>query len=107
MHSERMEDVVLALNVSIEACQKWKQIFRRISKSIKMNDPTPWQFDEFRIFSTIDAFIQRCSNLHEVCNAQRQFAPSERLPEFGGLHGRHIQSSFKTIFVKSLSLRNA
>ncbi len=34
-----------------------------------------WTFDDANIFAQIDAFVQRCRDLLEVCESQIQFSP--------------------------------
>ena len=56
-----------------------------------------WDFEESSLHARLDAFAQRCKDLLEVCEAQRQFAPTTPLPVFGGSAGPMIAESFKGI----------
>jgi hypothetical protein len=58
-----------------------------------------WDFDTSSIFAHIDAFVQRCKDMLEVCWAQMQFAPEGELPVFGGTRGPEITKSLKDIQV--------
>ena len=53
----------------------------------------PWKLQETSIFAQIDAFVQRCRDLEEVCEAKAQFStPKEKdLPVFGGVRGPEIK----------------
>jgi hypothetical protein len=59
----------------------------------------PWAFEETAIFAQVDAFVERCRNLMEVCEGQVQFARKSvrgnggqkaPLPSFGGSRGPEI-----------------
>ena len=63
-----------------------------------------WSFDVTGIFAQVDAFVQRCKDLQEVCEGQVQFArrngpgtAKTPLPPFGGSRGLDIQRSLQTI----------
>lgn len=45
----------------------------------------------------MDAFLQRCSDLLEVCQAQLQFSPSAKLPVFGGTRGSEVEKNIGDI----------
>jgi dynein heavy chain len=48
--------------------------FEKISKAISMRkDECPWNFENSRVFAQLDAFIQRCRDLNEVCRWRIQF----------------------------------
>jgi dynein heavy chain len=55
-----------------------------------------WDFDQSSIFAQVDAFMQRCRDLLEVCEGQQQFArkiannEKAPVPIFGGLKGPEI-----------------
>ena len=76
---------------------KWKALYKTTAKAISARTPKPWDFDVGSIFAHIDAFLQRCNDLLEVCQAQRQFAPQAPLPVFGGTKGPEIRKSIVDI----------
>lgn len=39
----------------------------------------PWAFDASAIYAHVEAFVQRCQDLQEICAAQRQFACGQQL----------------------------
>jgi dynein heavy chain len=48
--------------------------FEKISKAISMRaGESPWNFEKSRVFAQLDAFIQRCRDLNEVCRWRVQF----------------------------------
>lgn len=38
----------------------------------------PWNFETSNIFAQVDAFVQRCRDLLEVCEGQVQFSRKNR-----------------------------
>jgi dynein heavy chain len=60
------------------------------------------------IFAQIDAFVQRCTELIEICEGQLQFArkgADSHIPQFGGSRGpeiEHILEEIKESFGKHL-----
>ena len=120
-----VEESMVALTQSIKCGVAWKKIYRRTAKAVNVAAGTTtttttaaaaaaaaaasanaagqrtggkWNFDEASIFAQIDAFVQRCRDLLEVCEGQIQFArkssstkgKSGPLPEFGGTKGSEI-----------------
>jgi dynein heavy chain len=67
--------------------------------------PQPWDFETSRIFAHVDAFMQRCRDLLEVCDAQAQFASKVELPCFGGTRGPEISKSLVDIQVRGSGFR--
>lgn len=91
-----------SLNDSIQCGVEWKSIYMSTKEAIRKrhsNEPRRhWNFDAANIFAQIDAFVQRCRDLLEVCEGQLQFArqsinlrkgldPKAALPVFAGSHG--------------------
>jgi dynein heavy chain len=79
------KDVLISITYLDECthtCESWKSLYREMTASY-------WNYDENSIFAQLDAFIQRCRDLLEVCEAQIQFARKttggEKLPvpQFG------------------------
>lgn len=97
-----------ALNESIDCGNAWRRAFDEtadaIEAAIEASDaklmPRAWDFDRANIFAQIEAFMQRCRDLLEVCEGQLQFArkslPEGKqapLPAFGGSRGPEIAKS--------------
>ncbi len=89
-----------ALKQCVEAGHRWKELYAVTSKAISLHCPRPWDFDIGSIFAHIDAFLQRCADLLEVCQAQLQFAPTQPMPVFGGTKGPEIHKSIVDIQVR-------
>jgi len=68
------------LRMSIACGKAWHQAYDRTVQAISRDPSTPskhkWNFDPSThgIFAQMDAFVQRCHNLIEVCEGQMQFA---------------------------------
>jgi dynein heavy chain len=96
-----VEASVGTLKDSIAAGEAWKDAYVRtraaVGKRHAKNPVMRWDFETASIFAHIDAFVQRCKDLLEVCEAQVQFAPKLPLPVFGGSKGPEITKSFVDI----------
>ncbi len=76
-----------------------------LAASMKLRGPprgAKWGFEETAIFAQVDAFVERCRNLMDVCEGQVQFARKSLrgnggakapLPVFGGSRGPEIAQS--------------
>ena len=82
-----------------------------------MRSPRPWGFETSNIFAQVDAFVQRCRDLLEVCEGQVQFSYKNRskvfldyyvhpsyllkyqdsFPVFGGSRGSELTKSISDI----------
>ncbi|KAI8799348.1 dynein heavy chain and region D6 of dynein motor-domain-containing protein, partial [Cladochytrium replicatum] len=100
------------LQDSISCGESWKSIYRKQCAHIAKFTKGSWDFDQSSIFAQIDAFVQRCRDLLEVCEGQIQFArkvngnEKSPLPIFGGCRGPEIAKSLEDIelaFEKHLS----
>ena len=101
------------LQDSIHCGMEWKAIFHRTVAAIgrqKSRYGRSWDIDDASIFAQIDAFVQRCRDLIDVCESQIQFVRKSSatggkpgpLPQFGGTKAQEIadglmgiQSSFE------------
>ncbi|KAJ3206517.1 Dynein heavy chain 2, axonemal [Entophlyctis luteolus] len=92
-----------SLQDSIDCGKSWKEIYRKTVVHIAKYNSTGWDFDQSSIFAQIDAFVQRCRDLLEVCEGQIQFArkisggEKEPIPVFGGTKGPEIAKSLEDI----------
>lgn len=86
----------------------WKEMYHKTVVAIarqKQRYGKAWEIDDASIFAQIDAFVQRCRDLIEVCEAQMQFvrksATSHGLPgpvpHFGGTKAQEIVDGIKGI----------
>jgi dynein heavy chain len=93
------------LRLSIECGEQWKTIYQRTARMIAKSEPLErhWRFDPSSIFAQVDAFVQRCRDLLEVCEGQLQFARKAAggakapLPPFGGSRGVEVEKSLLEI----------
>lgn len=63
--------------------QKYFLTLQQTKRAVELSSPrSRWDFDPSSIFAQIDAFVQRCRDLLEVCEAQVLFArKSAKLPK--------------------------
>ncbi|XP_071165421.1 dynein axonemal heavy chain 2-like [Mytilus edulis] len=86
---------LLTLKQCIDSCEGWKDLYEKTSKMQHKLSPVPWVLDISNIFAQTDAFVQRCKDLTEVCNAQVHFARMEdgnksEMPQFAGQKGPEV-----------------
>ena len=95
-----------ALSQSIAAGDAWRMIYDRTEEAVmraSADGKTGWALDRSSIFAQIDAFVQRCRDLQEVCEGQTQFArraaggTNAELPVFGGAKGGEVSSQLLAI----------
>jgi len=85
-----------SLNASIACCQGWKESYKKASRMhLKFSTSEKWVLDQTSIFAQVDAFVQRCKDLLEVCDGQIHFArmvdgKKIPLPIFPGFKGPEI-----------------
>ncbi|XP_063042411.1 dynein axonemal heavy chain 2 [Engraulis encrasicolus] len=103
------------LNDCIQCCLDWKDLYLHTSQLHHKYSAKGWVLDQTSIFALVDAFVQRCKDLLEVCECQQQFARREEgnqmpLPCFAGRQGAEVTRSLlemENTFDKSLDiLRN-
>ncbi|KAK3256380.1 hypothetical protein CYMTET_34484, partial [Cymbomonas tetramitiformis] len=107
-----VEACMVSLRQSIRAGEAWKKVYKTTAQAVSIREKKrQWDFDVSSIFAHIDAFVQRCRDMLEVCEAQTQFAPKTDLPVFGGTRGPEIykslldiQSSFQKLVAQLRSL---
>ncbi|XP_052771051.1 dynein axonemal heavy chain 2-like [Mya arenaria] len=100
-----------SLNECIECCESWKEIYNKTAKLHHKFSQMGWVLDKSSIFAQVDAFVQRCKDLLEVCQAQIHFARREEgektdMPHFAGQKGPEIMRGLleiETTFEKNLA----
>jgi dynein heavy chain, axonemal len=90
------------LNDCIECCDSWKDIYANCAKIHQKMSSKGWELDRTTIFAQIDAFIQRCRDLIEICDCQEHFAncnddDKKSTPIFGGQKGPEITRNLSEI----------
>ncbi|KAL7754402.1 hypothetical protein RI367_000383 [Sorochytrium milnesiophthora] len=94
---------VVCLQESINCFESWKLIYKRSGAHVTKYAKRPWDFDHSSIFAQVDAFIQRCRDLLEVCEGQVQFSrklsggKKAPIPIIGGSKGPDICKSLEDI----------
>lgn len=62
-----VQSCIRSLESSIECCEKWKEIYTKTSRIHHKFSSSGWVLDKSSIFAQVDAFVQRCRDLLEVC----------------------------------------
>ena len=105
-----VEYAMSKLHDAIDCGVMWKAIFHKTVESIqrqKVRYGRVWEIDDASVFAQIDAFVQRCRDLIEVCENQMQFVRKSAatngtpgpVPQFGGTKAQEIVSGIRGIQV--------
>ncbi|CBZ54592.1 GF18580, related [Neospora caninum Liverpool] len=105
-----VDEAMMSLEQSIECGRAWQRLYQPMCKLVKRHSTQGrhWDFPEGAVFAEIDAFVQRCCDLLEVCECQQHFntrAQQIVLPMFGGLRFKEVTRSIYEIedaFAKAL-----
>jgi len=87
------------LRNAISCGTSWRAVYNSTVDAIRKTGGS-WQIKADSIFTQIEAFVQRCSDLIEICEGQTQFARKGRvidLPKFSGSKGPEIISVLEEI----------
>ncbi|KAJ4457121.1 putative Dynein heavy chain 2; axonemal [Paratrimastix pyriformis] len=97
----RVDEPMGRLKDSIRAIHAWARIYQQAADLAAANG-APFDFDTATIFAHVNAFMQRCQEMQQVCSGQLQFGAlaASRMPTFPGSHGVAIEQSFQEIFAK-------
>ncbi|XP_063098621.1 dynein axonemal heavy chain 2 isoform X6 [Cavia porcellus] len=99
----------------ITCCHAWKDHYLQAVQMHTQFSGRGWVLDQTSIFAQVDAFVQRCKDLIEVCDCQYHFARWEDgkqgpLPCFFGAQGPQITRNLleiEDIFHKNLHVLRA
>ncbi|XP_075848159.1 dynein axonemal heavy chain 2 [Microtus pennsylvanicus] len=99
----------------ISCCHAWKDHYLRAVQMHTQFSSRGWVLDQTSIFAQVDAFVQRCKDLIEVCECQYHFARWEDgkqgpLPCFFGAQGPQITRNLleiEDIFHRNLQMLRA
>lgn len=86
------------LDASIACGTRWKEVYLKNMEIMPRRKK--WGFDSDSIFAQIEAFVQRCNDLKEVCEGQIQFGrkgDSPEMPFFSGNKSKEIVSVLEEI----------
>ena len=108
-YTSPVDESLTALRQSVKCGEAWREAYRNAALLQNKSKRQPWDFKESSIFAQIDAFVQRCKDLEEVCDGKIQFSrrgsaagssstttttttagSSTSLPVFGGMQGPSI-----------------
>jgi dynein heavy chain len=93
------ERLLCAVMLLLAPGAAWKECYERTAAAVSRHCAQRWDFDVSSLYSYMDAFLQRCRDLLEVCEAQLQFAPGTKLPVFGGTRGAEVEKNIADIQV--------
>jgi dynein heavy chain len=118
-----VNDIVTILTQCIKCGKEWKDLYNRTSVSVNnrikqshlKEDPksaSSWQRNDASIFAEIDAFLQRCEDLIDVCHGRTQFItllcgsgtneiPASEVTQklLGGMDGPEIEQTLEALSV--------
>ena len=69
------------LQCSIEACESWLALYAKTAAAVereKAESGREWDLDMSSIFAQLNAFVQRCKDLQEVCEGQTSLRGAPR-----------------------------
>jgi len=100
--------VLETLDICVKCCNAWRNAYDETVIAVENNPGVRgrlWTFDTSSIFAQVEAFVQRCRDLTEICEGQQQFmrktiagsGDQAPLPCFGGSRGQDITRSLITI----------
>ena len=99
------------LRECIACCASWKGTYEDLGRVYAKFSGEQWVLDHITIFAQVDAFMQRCKDLLDVCEGQVHFGHRSEgkrtpVPPFAGVTGPSIVKSLEEIeatFDKHLS----
>ncbi|XP_015182307.1 PREDICTED: dynein-1-beta heavy chain, flagellar inner arm I1 complex-like [Polistes dominula] len=96
---EHAESGIHMLKKSISTCEMYKKIYEKFVKKIatSVSPNKIWNIDEQLIFNNINAFIQRCHDIIEICNARIIFERCTKARTFGGAKGLEYETCCQQI----------
>jgi dynein heavy chain len=100
--------VLATLEQCAACCAAWRKAFDETVAAIALNPGKRglvWDFEPTSIFAQVEAFVQRCRDLGEICEGQQQFAfkttpgsgDAAPLPVFGGIKGADTTRALMSI----------
>lgn len=96
-----VENCMQDLENSINCGKQWRACYDRTAHLINRRTKNKgWDFNLNSIFAQVDAFVQRCHELKDICEGQLQFArkgADNQLPHFGGSRGPEIVNILEEI----------
>lgn len=79
LNGANLASAQLLLDQCCGAGEAWRAAYNQASERVQAAMPErPWAFNQASIFAHVEAFMQRCHDLQELCAAQRQFGFGQR-----------------------------
>ena len=95
-------DAVDKLKTTLRVCGMLKTAYFTYKTRVFVQCPqNPWRFQNSALFARLDAFLERCHDILEVCNTKLQYVKLERI-EVGGTKGKVLTASVAQIYVDFL-----
>ncbi|VDL84400.1 unnamed protein product [Schistocephalus solidus] len=110
----RVRSASLKLQDCINCCEKYKEIYEHIAEVHRKFSTFPWDAAPNSIFAQVDAFIQRCKDLMEICECQAHFGRYDEgkkaeMPIFQGARGPEVElllTQIENMFAKLMANLN-
>ncbi|VDM31109.1 unnamed protein product [Hydatigera taeniaeformis] len=107
----RVRSASLRLRDCISCCENYKTTYENLKRMHLEFSGIPWDTEDGSIFAHVDAFIQRCRDLLEICECQADFGRFEEgnkaeMPIFQGARGPEIELlllQIENMFVKLMT----
>lgn len=97
-----VERSTAVLQECIACCASWKGTYEHLVRVYVKFSKDQWVLDHISIFAQVDAFMQRCKDLLDVCEGQVHFGhrsegKRQPVPPFAGVTGPSIVKSLEEI----------
>ena len=103
-----VDQCIVRLNEAISSGREWKRVYNITYLAIEKQRErygSTWEIEDGTVFAQLDAFMQRCRDLIDICEGQIQFARKSGspggqpgpLPFFGGTKANEIIEGLKGI----------
>ena len=108
-----LEKAMTTLNDCIKCGKAWKERYNRMTVTVNKqkneegSTEEHWKLNDPSIFAEMDAFVQRCDDLIDICNSRVQFierldgtfnsSDKKYLPTFGWTNGPGIENSVRVV----------
>ena len=101
------QEAVDRLMITLKVCGTFKSVYfdykSRANNEVPQN---PWRIQNTALFPRLDAFLERCHDLLDLCKTVVQFQRLERI-EIGGNKGRTLSASVGQIYTDFTNVLDA
>lgn len=92
------QDAVEKLRTTLRVCGSFKSYyFEYKARTQSECEENPWRFQNSALFARLDAFLERCHDLLDLCQTMLQFSKLEKV-EIGGTKGKPLTASVRQIY---------